>query len=324
MAPDKRMRNWCFTKYDLTVPDWNTLPDVRYVCYQLEECPDSGRRHLQGYLELTKSMRLGAVKRDIFGDNTVHLEPRRGSRDQARDYCMKEESRVDGEIPFEHGEWERTPGKRSDLDEIWHMIKEGKSKDEIIEAFPAQYMRMSKSIRELITHEREKRKREEMSAALDEIELREWQEDVVSAIRNQNDREVLWVCDRVGGKGKSVLGRYLECKMGAYYVTGGKAEDIAYDYMYQEIVVFDLSRDVQYMPYHLMESLKNGKVFSPKYESTTKTCPGTKVVVFSNSLPDVSKLSQDRWNILDLDNAPEMLRVRLREEMTQVSLTQIV
>lgn len=43
---------------------------------------------------------MAAVKK-ILGDLSVHVEARRGSRDQARDYCFKEDP-----APFEFGSFE--------------------------------------------------------------------------------------------------------------------------------------------------------------------------------------------------------------------------
>lgn len=75
---------------------------IRYVCWQLERAPDTGRLHLQGYVEFFKPQRLRAAQQALRAP-TAHLEKRRGTRDQARDYCRKEESRVQG--PWEAGKW---------------------------------------------------------------------------------------------------------------------------------------------------------------------------------------------------------------------------
>ena len=51
-----------------------------------------------------------------------------------------------------------------------------------------------------------------------------------------------------------------------------------------------------------MESFKNGRFFSPKYGSCLKRFKPPHVVVFANYMPDLEKLSMDRWDIMDLDN----------------------
>lgn len=53
----------------------------------------------------------------------------------------------------------------------------------------------------------------------------------------------------------------------------------------------------------IIEQIKNGIYFSGKYESQMKYDKPPHVVVFSNTMPDQSKLSADRWNIVFLDPA---------------------
>ena len=68
-------------------------------------------------------------------------------------------------------------------------------------------------------------------------------------------------------------------------------------------VIFDLSRtqvDKIDHIYDLMESFKNGHIFSPKYDSVVKTFSPTHVVVFVNFIPDHTKLSQDHWLVKTL------------------------
>lgn len=292
------MRNWCFTKYDLAMPDLDpTL--VRYCVYQRELCPDTGREHLQGYIEFKKSIRMNAVKA-FFGDTTIHLEARRGTREEAREYCMKDDTRIDGTIPIEFGEFVSRQGRRSDLEDVYASIAEGNSVDYIAENFPIEYMKYSKQIKEMVGVIRNRTECRAMIEEFETVTLRPWQEECVTEIENQNEREVLWITDREGGKGKSWLTKYLKLKCNAFVVTGGNHNDIAFDYDYQKIVVFDLARESQFMPYSLIENFKNGLIFSAKYESKMKFSRQVKVVIFSNNLPDMSKLSGDRWNVKEL------------------------
>jgi hypothetical protein len=72
------------------------------------------------------------------------LEPRRGSREQARDYCKKEDTRLEG--PWEHGEWINGPGHRTDIDLIIDCLKEGQSEKEICNLHPNEWARNWKTI----------------------------------------------------------------------------------------------------------------------------------------------------------------------------------
>jgi len=125
-----QVAHWCFTWHEADIiPTW--VPErMRYLVYQLERCPDTGKLHFQGYVEFKRSVKMGGVKKAL-GNNKVHLEPREGTRDEARGYCMKEESRVDG--PFEFGQYvESEQGKRSDLDTVADDIRAGLSFKEVI------------------------------------------------------------------------------------------------------------------------------------------------------------------------------------------------
>ncbi len=79
---------------------------------------------------------------------------------------------------------------------------------------------------------------------------------------------------------------------------------MAYAYKNESIVIIDLARtqaeSVNYF-YQFIESLKNGVLFSPKYESGQKIFKPPHVFVFANYEPDQTKLSADRWNIVQLD-----------------------
>lgn len=104
-------RSWCFTSFGVAAPLWDE-EKLRFLVYQRELCPETKREHWQGYAECKKPMKLVTFKFCI-GDNKAHCEVRRGTRDQARDYCKKPESRV--AEPVEHGEWISGQGHRSDL-----------------------------------------------------------------------------------------------------------------------------------------------------------------------------------------------------------------
>lgn len=298
-----RMRTWCFTLNNPTGGlDW-VLPPlecVKYYVYQFE-AGESGTLHAQGYIEFKKSMRMQAVK-DVIGDNSVHLEKRKGTQAQARDYCMKADTRVEGTEPIEYGDFVKEPGKRNDLNEIYAAIKNGKRRFDILNEWPSQYIRYSNGIEKALAIYNSEKAMDKLIDDYCAFELREWQEQALVAMGEQNDRQVLWIYDEVGNSGKSFLGTYLLSK-GACLFERGSAVDLAYQYNFEDVVVFDLCRSSEYMPYQMMESLKNGRITSTKYQSCLKITPrALKVIVFSNALPDMTKLSMDRWVVKTLIN----------------------
>ncbi len=112
-----------------------------YLIYQ-EEVGESGTHHFQGYLELKNKLALSAVK-VCLGSETVHIERRRGTQQQAIDYCKKEDGRVGG--PYEFGE-RKVQGKRVDLDQFRTDVFAGKRKrdfnednEHVMQRFPRYY-----------------------------------------------------------------------------------------------------------------------------------------------------------------------------------------
>ena len=150
-----------------------------------------------------------------------------------------------------------------------------------------------------------------------EMVLREWQIAVVERLDKQNNRKILWVYDKKGGKGKSVLTNWLMDNKNAFMFNGGKMGDIAHAYNDEEYVIVDLPRssDKEFTPYRAMECFKDGRIFSPKYNSCMKRFKSAKLVVFSNEMPDISKLSEDRWDIVDIETS-KMVPVSLNIKET--------
>lgn len=134
---------------------------------------------------------------------------------------------------------------------------------------------------------------------------------------NQNDRQILFVVDRSGGRGKSTFARYLRATYGeeVFYTAGGKSADIAHALTEQDLncydssvkyLVVDLPRQLtlQFAPWSIIEGAKNGMFFSGKYGSATHIMDGyAKIVVFTNHPVDEYRhmLTGDRWSVIDLD-----------------------
>ncbi len=121
----KGYRHWCLTLNNPVLTGEEYLdalkkhPDIRYAVLQLEE-GDEGTRHFQAYLEFNKQKTLFALK---VLEPRGHWEARKGTREQARAYCMKEESRIEG--PWELGDWAKGgKGARVDLIKACATVKE--------------------------------------------------------------------------------------------------------------------------------------------------------------------------------------------------------
>lgn len=137
-----------------------------------------------------------------------------------------------------------------------------------------------------------------------------WQRQVEHALLMQTRRQVLWIYDPVGGRGKTELSNYLCYRYGALVLSNSSTKDIAY--AYQKHVIFDYARTTQeHVNYEVIEQLKNGRMFSSKYNSKCKVFPSAKVLCLANFLPDYTGLSSDRYHVLEIYE-PSNRDVRLR------------
>lgn len=98
------------------------------------------------------------------------------------------------------------------------------------------------------------------------------------------------------------MSKYMRAIHGAAIYPNCKTSDLAYSYSGERVVTFDFVRSTQaVLNYAVIESIKNGTLFSPKYESCTKNFDIPHVIVFSNFEPDLEKLSRDRWDIIRME-----------------------
>jgi hypothetical protein len=95
-------RDWVFTLNNPVPAQMKLIHEsekIRYMIYQLE-LASTGTKHLQGYVEFHEPISFDDMI-SIFGE--FHFDKRRGSREQARAYSSKEETRIRG--PWIHGQW---------------------------------------------------------------------------------------------------------------------------------------------------------------------------------------------------------------------------
>lgn len=142
-----RSRAMCFTFNNYTDDDVDRIRSVCQSCeygvFQREVAPDTGTKHLQGFV-YAKSAKTFSRWKSLIGDR-AHLEKTRGSPQQASDYCKKEDSREPGTQPEEFGELP-TQGRRSDLEAISEAITAGASVQEVATSHPGDFIRYHRGI----------------------------------------------------------------------------------------------------------------------------------------------------------------------------------
>lgn len=120
-----KYRNICWTLFSPDPPTITTdimvgqimRTVVQYYVYQAEICPNTGHLHWQGYMELREQLTRDVIKSKIFANNTIHIEARRGSAQQAHDYCVDEAKRKADTVPIIWGSMKHQ-GRRRDFEEF--------------------------------------------------------------------------------------------------------------------------------------------------------------------------------------------------------------
>lgn len=136
---------WCFTSYSIKEP---SRQDSTYIIYQREVCPDTQREHWQGYVEYPTKRYMRSVQK-LLGDPTCHLELRKGTAQQASDYCKKGESRKAGTSFSEHGTLS-VQGPVNDFDGVVLRLRDGGSIQSIAAEHPKTFIRYFKGIERYI------------------------------------------------------------------------------------------------------------------------------------------------------------------------------
>lgn len=105
-------RYWTFTCYDLDwqppVPYPENTPKgkvlIRYLIYQMEECPETKMVHFQGYVQFLKQLRLTGAQEALGLPKETHMEISKKPPQANILYCSKLESRAEpGKEPFQWG-----------------------------------------------------------------------------------------------------------------------------------------------------------------------------------------------------------------------------
>lgn len=160
---------------------------VKYLYFQIEQGEKSKLYHIQGYLEIEckkkTTFRKMASNLSETSLKNSHIEICGGSLEQNKWYCSKNETALVG--PFEFGiPGAKTKGKRTDLEPIVNMAREGHSPNEIARAQPELYIRYNRGI-------------ERLADAYNEEHANEW---TINDRKEQLEVHVLW---GAAGSGKT-------------------------------------------------------------------------------------------------------------------------
>ncbi|CAG2215486.1 unnamed protein product [Mytilus edulis] len=251
--------------------------------------------HLQGYIGFKKAIAFNTIKK-LIGER-CHIENAKGNDQQNKEYCEK-----DGDVLCEFGKPQKQHDMTKQIKDAVKRKHEGASPSEMLEEFGGTCIRYKKHIDEQSVEINQHEIKLEMERKMEAATLRYWQQRLVLELPQHTERSVWWYWEEVGNVGKTWMSKWLVVMKNAMRFENGKSADIKHGYNGQDPVVFDLTRSAQdHINYEVIESVKNGIMYSTKYESKMKCYSPPKVIVFANAEPDKSKMSFDRWVVTKID-----------------------
>ena len=308
-----KLRRWCFTINNPTDDDVKhlktnlTTQNCIYAIVGIEQ-GELNTVHLQCFVHFRKQLLFNRAKAML--SCRAHLEGARGTDVQNKVYCEKG-GHVIIEIGTPNEHYQHSNDTSNACYDIAQKMADGECVATICED-PTNckvYTRHYKAI-ERITHSIiQKSMRQHVMDNGKDIVWKVWQQKIIKLLlKKPHERTVHWVYEETGNTGKTFLTRYImSAHPSCICFENAKSADLKYAYNGENIVLFDLSRSSEHIfNYEALESLKNGRMFSPKYESASKLYNIHHVLVFANWMPDMTRLSLDRWNIIHISTSDNL------------------
>lgn len=135
-----------------------------------------------------------------------------------------------------------------------------------------------------------------------------WQKQILDILDAPPDpRKINWFWEESGNVGKSYLCKYLALTRDVIICEGKKADifnqvkAVIDEGKIPKVVLMDIPRSAAgYVSYGALEALKNGLMYSGKYEGGQCVFPHPHVICFANTIPDIGAMSNDRWVINEI------------------------
>ena len=166
--------------------------------------------------------------------------------------------------------------------------------------------------------------------------LRPWQQQALELVETLTDRKIIWIYGKNGNEGKSWFQSYIQGRYGFNRVVKLdlriRHENLCNVLKKQSLSSLDifLFNDARCVAaednlYRILENIKDGQATASKYNNDNiyfKT-PNT-VIIFSNRLPDTTRLSKDRWNILEIRGNKLIDNKKMTEEEKKKRLFELM
>jgi len=312
MAEKKRASavcNYCFTLNNYSESDVECIQHFATECRGLifgkEVAPTTGTKHLQGYFQLWRRERTTSlIKRLPKG---IHLEAAKGTWVQNEVYCSKGgDYQKFGEFEIERGSCKTIRAKVNACNSYSEFL-------DLVDEIGSHHLRFAQECYY-----------NKPLPKMENVILRDWQQYLFDKLQEvADDRTIYWVYDEKGNKGKTFFSKYMMCNHGAFYTSPAKGADILHCYKNEKIILYDIPRscDEEYVNWGVIEKLKDGIVFSGKYNSCVKVrSENAHVCIFSNVLPEEGKFSEDRIKLIDLSKINEVLEEHKIVKVDEIQL----
>lgn len=169
----------------------------------------------------------------------------------------------------------------------------------------------SKDGRTYTNLDEKKTRKDRLLCKYENVKFYDWQKKIIEICESEpNDRTINWIWEKKGNKGKSFLAKYIVMKYDAI-ISDGKKDNVFnqiktwLDSHRQnedpKIIILDCPRyNREHINYGVLEQIKNGMIYSGKYEGGICLFGNPHIFIFANSEPDLDCLSFDRWNIIPI------------------------
>jgi len=285
---------------------------LTYMVFQ-QEISESGTPHLQGYLQIEKTISIDSVTNflnKILGTH-ARTDKARGTNEEARDYCLDEEKRAANTTPVEIGEITahggiQGKGRRNDLNAVKEAIESGMTVSDLHSNFFQEYAMYGRFLTQYRIDFKQRSTQTLLKDSTSSAQLRAWQTACLNICQQPaTGRKLHWFWENVGNVGKSYMARYLVLHHQAVIVRSMKKADMLHWLSKtigdSKIVVFDLTRSTEAgaveVVYEVIEQILDENISSGKYDSQTVWFEKLHVLVFANFEPNRSTMSADRWDI---------------------------